>query len=336
MLTVFAWEYASALEGGSLPDSIRVEGWAMLAAVLEDFARAGVHTVTLLNAETAERCASLGIPVEVHRTAFDELAARADFTLLIAPESDWVLSSYCRRVLAAGGRLLGPTPKAVDLTADKFVLAQHLAAHGVSTPPCFGLCSVRVSFPAVLKPRDGAGSQATFLVRTADEVPRCLAVAHAEGWDGEPVVQSFVPGQPASVAFLLGPRQRVALLPAEQHLSDEGRFLYRGGRLPLPQHLAARAVSLAERAVAVVSGLFGYVGVDLILGDDPAGTDDRVIEINPRLTTSYVGLRRLAAFNLAGMMLQVARGEEASAPAWRAGEVRFRPDGSVEDCSPAC
>ena len=36
-----------------------------------------------------------------------------------------------------------------------------------------------------------------------------------------------------------------------------------------------------------------------MLGDDPAGADDVVIEINPRLTTSYLGLRRLARDNLA-------------------------------------
>ena len=39
---------------------------------------------------------------------------------------------------------------------------------------------------------------------------------------------------------------------------------------------------------------------------------DRVIEINPRLTTSYVGLRALARFNLAEALLAVIRiGEES-------------------------
>jgi predicted ATP-grasp superfamily ATP-dependent carboligase len=55
----------------------------------------------------------------------------------------------------------------------------------------------------------------------------------------------------------------------------------------------------------------GYVGVDLILGGDPDGHEDAVIEINPRLTTSYVGLRAVAEQNLAEQMLRVAHGATA-------------------------
>ena len=55
-----------------------------------------------------------------------------------------------------------------------------------------------------------------------------------------------------------------------------------------------------------ISGLWGFVGVDLILGADAEGREDLAIEINPRLTTSYVGLRALLHGNLAGLMLRHA------------------------------
>ena len=101
------------------------------------------------------------------------------------------------------------------------------------------------------------------------------------------ILQPFVAGQAASVAFLIGSHQVLPLLPAKQQLSEDGRFHYRGGIVPLPQDLADRAVRLARRAVAAVPGLRGYVGVDLVLGDE----GESVIEVNPRLTTSYLGLR---------------------------------------------
>ncbi len=53
----------------------------------------------------------------------------------------------------------------------------------------------------------------------------------------------------------------------------------------------------------------GYVGVDLVLGREPDGSQDAVIEINPRLTTSYVGLRTAATSNLAEAMWRIAQGE---------------------------
>jgi predicted ATP-grasp superfamily ATP-dependent carboligase len=40
------------------------------------------------------------------------------------------------------------------------------------------------------------------------------------------------------------------------------------------------------------------------LAADPRGSEDALIEVNPRLTTSYVGLRRAVACNLAAAMLE--------------------------------
>ena len=132
------------------------------------------------------------------------------------------------------------------------------------------------------------------------------------------------------MAFLCGPRGQVPLLPTFQLLSDDGRFKYFGGELPIPDHLTARAVKLAYAAVACVPGLRGYVGVDLVLGDADDGSRDYAIEINPRLTTSYIGLRMLADFNIAEAMLRIASGEEFGALTWKPGRVRFSADGVVQ------
>jgi predicted ATP-grasp superfamily ATP-dependent carboligase len=139
------------------------------------------------------------------------------------------------------------------------------------------------------------------------------------------IVQPFVPGRAASVACLIGPGRTVALVPAWQNISNDGRFRYRGGSAPLPPQLADRAIRIARRAIDSVPGLAGYVGVDVILGAE----SDHVIEINPRLTTSYVGLQALATDNLMELLLRLARGESAPKPRWRAGGVSWTADGAV-------
>jgi predicted ATP-grasp superfamily ATP-dependent carboligase len=118
-------------------------------------------------------------------------------------------------------------------------------------------------------------------------------------------------------------------LPVFQLLSDDGRMKFLGGELPMPADLAARAVKLAQAAADAVPGLLGYVGVDLVLGEAADGSRDFAIEINPRLTTSYIGLRALAQDNLAGAMLRAARGELTEAPAWKPGRVAFDSEGSI-------
>src|SRR5262249_13405594 len=161
--------------------------------------------------------------------------------------------------------LLGPSTAAVRRTGDKLGLGRHLLAAGVPTPACSPWPGTNLSFPAVCKPRFGAGSQATFFVHGEDELRQAIDSARA-ATAGEMIVQPFVPGQAVSVAFLLGGGRTIALPPATQDLSTDGRFQYRGGRVPIAPELVQRAQALAERAVRTVKGLRGYVGVDLVLG----------------------------------------------------------------------
>jgi predicted ATP-grasp superfamily ATP-dependent carboligase len=332
-MRVFLYEYTCAVADPTLPPALRAEGRAMLRAVAEDFSRLpGVCANTLVATGWAAHIP--GVEAFIHggdeRAAFRQLAAAADFTLVIAPETDNILESRCRWVLEAGGRLLGPRPDAVGLTGDKYALAQHFQKWRIRTPESllFSWPSAEnLQFPMVLKPRFGAASQATFLVH--DMQGTRFAIDQASGEIGEFIVQAFVPGTPASVAILIGPSEMVPLLPAEQHLSGDGRFHYLGGRLPLAPELCGRVQDLAGRAVATVAGLQGYVGVDVVLGEPDDGCGDQVIEINPRLTTSYVGLRLMARENLAERMLRAAAGKPIGELTWASGAVRFGTDGSV-------
>lgn len=300
--------------GRDVPDSLAREGRAMLKAVVDDFQRLpGVEVVTLASPD-----------------AFADTAATCAWTLVIAPEFDDHLHSLSQTVLHVGGRLLGSQPAAIRLTGDKLATADFWRARGVPHPRTQLLDATEfASFapPWVMKPRFGAGSQATFLIRNRDDLMNIWSPAFHECPDGEFIVQQFVPGQAASVALLIGPAQILALLPAQQHLSRDGRFRYLGGSLPLAAPLTERATLLALQAVAGIEGLQGYVGVDLVLGDDGI---DYAIEINPRITTSYIGLRRLCRRNLAELMLQAAHGGELQPLTWAPGEVQFGIDSCQE------
>jgi hypothetical protein len=311
-MKVFVFEHCCCrpARADATAEALRTEGRAMLWAVVADLGRLeDVEPRTFVADDLPDVYFShRRVRPADEEAEFRKEAAAADYSLVIAPEIDGVLESRCRRVLEAGGTLLGPGPDAVRLTADKLALAHHFATHGVPTPPTVPLSEVlgrRVPhlYPAVCKPRCGAGSLYASVVRSAAELKR--AVASCPGDDF--IVQPYLPGTPASVALLIGPQRHVALEPAGQNLATDRSLSYLGGRAPLPQPLADRARQLAERAVKCVPGLHGYVGVDLVLGPRPAG--DVVIEINPRLTTSYIGLRALARTNLMAALLRVVRGE---------------------------
>src|SRR5205085_9209894 len=112
MTKVFVYEYCCAAgtgAGESAPArSLHREGRAMRDAVAGDFWRVpGVGVVTIDG------------PLDDEPSRFRTAAAGCDFALVIAPEFDGILADRCEWALAAGCRLLGPSPAAVRLTADK-------------------------------------------------------------------------------------------------------------------------------------------------------------------------------------------------------------------------
>jgi predicted ATP-grasp superfamily ATP-dependent carboligase len=329
----FIYESLSAgALGPGAPPSLRREGWAMLRAVVHDFARIpGIHVTTLLD----NSCRKLPgyprrriAPNEEPRI-FRARAARADATLVIAPESDGHLLQRSIMALEPGGRLLGALPEAIRLTADKLAMYRHWQARGVHTPetlPAGPLPPQTFTPPWVCKPRCGAGSQATFLVRDHAEWPAVFAQARHE-CSGDLVAQPFMPGQAASVAFLVGPGRYVPLMPAVQHISYDGQLRYLGGYVPLAEPLRDRARRLAQVALEGIEGLQGYVGVDLVLGNWEDGGADYAIEVNARLTTSYLGLVLLTPDNLARAWLDVLQGEDVTLM-WRPQRYEFGADWS--------
>ncbi|WP_439626819.1 ATP-grasp domain-containing protein [Gemmata sp.] len=322
-MRVFVYESLTATGAGRDPASpghgMFREGRAMRDAVVADLGRVpGVEVWFLPDAA----------PTEPRQ--FADAVGASDWSLVIAPECGGELLRLARRVVEHGGRLLGPSLSAIQLCSDKLALAAHWRDRGVRTPATTDREPTRCEpFPVVWKPRDGAGSTSTFRLDSHFALASAKAKLAAEAYAGPMILQEFVPGRAASVAFLCGPAGTVQLLPAFQLLSADDRFRYLGGEVPVPADLAERATRLAQRAVSCVPGLLGYVGVDLVLGDAADGSRDFAIEINPRLTTSYVGLRELADFNLGEALLAAAAGEVRGPLRWKPGRVRFGPDGSV-------
>ncbi|MCP8319313.1 MAG: ATP-grasp domain-containing protein, partial [Candidatus Methylarchaceae archaeon HK01B] len=77
---------------------------------------------------------------------------------------------------------------------------------------------------------------------------------------------------------------------------------YIGGVVPLDHKLREVAFHTARRAVELFRGLKGYVGVDIVLSK----SGPVLIEINPRLTVSYIGLRNVSNINLAKIIVEAS------------------------------
>ena len=317
--------------GGGCEDPLAArlqrEGMGMLRALAADFsALEDLEVVTTLD----QRIDPGELPIEAVPVAspeefaskFNLLATECDLTLVVAPELGGRLASLSRQVIALGGTLHGGDLELIETSSDKLRLYRHLDGAEIPALPARKIEPGRRSPEAVVqKPRFGAGSLG--ISTLAPGVPE------REG-EEELIVTPLLDGQAVSVLCIAGGSSILPLDPCRQRLSEDGAFRYLGGSVPLGEaDLSERARALAVAAVASFRDPGGFIGIDLVLGG--SRKDDRVIEINPRPTTSYCALRRRSPVNLAQLSLDLLAGGKPASPNWPPHQESYNSEGRVKE-----
>jgi predicted ATP-grasp superfamily ATP-dependent carboligase len=279
-----------------------------------------------------------------------------DATLVIAPECRQILVSLLKQIQSDAWKSvwnLNVPCSMAEIFSDKYWTFQWLRNHGISTPPtktlddadCDSFCVDRLFLPhhpggekeslpdscglSIIKPRDGVGCDGIRLIPMRqsrfDRQPS-IRVAN-DPW----ILQRYLPGVPCSVGFIGGGsvQPTVILPPGQQDIRLDDRCPgYYGGQIPCGPHVASAVVEVADQLAREFGSFSGYVGADLVVTRDTRGISEaHVIEINPRLCTSYVGYRALAKDNLAAALLQQSQEQPFR---WNSGTVHFDSAGNVE------
>ncbi|MGE0120040.1 MAG: ATP-grasp domain-containing protein [Dongiaceae bacterium] len=297
--------------GSPIPPGLAREGDMMLAALVKDMAAlSGIDAVSVRDA----RLGAIGLStdcqtIQVDANPWDAWRAAVgdvDAVWPIAPESGGALLRLTTLILRTGRVLIGSRPRAVSLAASKSATVERLAACGVPVVPSLRASAVLagVDLPAsrdgwVIKPDDGAGAESTWLFRHAGDLHRWIADAPAAG---NLVVQPYQQGVPASMSMICRDGRARLLSCNRQEIDiEDGAFRFRGCIVGGHEHRRADCERLAGAIAAAIPDLWGYVGVDVIDGESGLV----VLEVNPRLTTSYVGLGQAIGTNPAGLVLRL-------------------------------
>lgn len=313
-MKLFVYEFVTGggLAQEPLPPSLVRDGDQMLRALVADLAELpGVRVLTtrdprlppLVDIETVNPA-----PGEEPSAAYQRGVAAADAAWPIAPETGGALERLARLTLAQGKVLLGCGPEAVRVAASKRATIAALSQAGVAAVPTFARAGEvpRLPGPWVVKPDDGAGCDGALLVEGWR-----AARQHLDAEPGRLVAQPWIEGDALSLSLVCGPGGLRLLSCNRQHvrLADR-RLVLDGVDVNTVFDRGERFARLAAAIAAAIPGLWGYVGVDLVRSrDGPV-----VLEVNPRLTTSYCGLRQALGINPAAMVLDLLRPVAGSAP----------------------
>lgn len=307
-MKIFVFEYVTGggLYREPLPPSLMHEGNLMLQNLLSDLD--GVPDAELVTSRDI-RLSPLQHPVETvlvspdgdFQNCLNACITQADAVWLIAPESGGVLKQLSDQVLDAGKMLLGSAPQAIELTTYKSVTSAALARHGVPVVSCRQYHEMIGSGDTlwVAKPDDGVGCEDTCRFSDLRQLAAWMQLGDRSRTH---VVQPFLTGVPASISVLCKNGQAWLLSCNRQLIRiEQERFSYHGSVLNGMQQYWTEFDTLAQQIAQAVPGLAGHVGIDLMVD----GNEMTVLEINPRLTTSYVGLRQATGCNPARLVLDL-------------------------------
>jgi predicted ATP-grasp superfamily ATP-dependent carboligase len=255
-----------------------------------------------------------------YQPVWQELLASCDAAWPIAPETGGILERLCRQVTEAGKGLLNSGPNTVRLATQKQATLEHLGRLGIPVVPSYrwGETPAHLPFPRVIKPDDGAGCEGLRLFRSPAQWP--------EAAPSTTIVQPYLEGEPLSLSALFCNGECRLLSCNRQRLTETGDGLKLAGcRVNSIADPDGRWQSLADAVARALPGLWGYAGIDLIA----TAEGPHILEINPRLTTSYAGLRQAIGVNPAAMVLQLLENGQLPAAIGQPGrqvDVILEPD----------
>jgi predicted ATP-grasp superfamily ATP-dependent carboligase len=276
-MKILIFEYITASDETS--ESLRHEGQMMLDALLANF----------------EKIPNVEVIVATKKN-FKKQLETVDAAWIIAPEFDGILQRYCEYVENAKKILLTSPSKAVALTANKLTTFQILTTAKIPTVP------TKIFNPAknydktkewIIKPIDGAGAENTFLLTSKND------------WSALPyfektmLIQPYIHGEKLSLSCIFkNGEARLLCVNLQVFEIENQQFKLQTINVNTKQD-DGRYQKMAFEIATAFPDLWGYVGVDLIENEDACW----VLEINPRLTTSFVDIEKKLNVNVVKSVL---------------------------------
>lgn len=310
---MFEFITGGGFAGRDLPDSLMLEGAMMLQALVAELKSvADIEPVILLDS----RCVMADSPdaVEIHQVAEGQdyesvlkgLMRECDVFWPIAPETDEQLIGLVDLAAIENVTTLLSSRAALQLCASKLATSRHLRERDIAAVDT--QYSMSHDFDAahdwVFKPDDGVGCEGGWLVRSAQEyqtVKRRLE-------DAAYVVQPFLDGRALSLSCLFKNGRGWLLCRNEQVVRIlNSRFQLQACRVNVQDEAVYDYDELVDQVAQAMPGLWGYIGIDLIETEQ----GPVILEINPRLTTSYVGIQKATGVNVAEQVLRMLGSQPA-------------------------
>ena len=217
----------------------------------------------------------------------------------IAPETDDILEKLSAIAVKRKKILIGSSPKTIRKTKDKYLTNKILQRNQLRVIPSYVIKKFSPKLLEklqkktwILKPKDGAGADGVFIIK--GETNKIKNVLKKKIRNKALILQPYIPGKVVSLSAIFVKNYCIPLTCNKMIVkSNKGQVSYHKIEVGGAEFLRNKMTRIANKIHGTFNGLSGYVGIDFI--EDKKNL--LILEINPRLTTSYVGLEKSINLN---------------------------------------
>ena len=313
-ILIFEYITGGGFNRQALPESLSSEGRLMLGALLDNLTRLeNIELTVMLDWRLSDLISNNLINTVIISSEqdsseeFQRLANQADIIWPIAPEFDGILQQLCETAFALGKIVLSSSVKTITIAGNKFKTYELLSQNHITTVPTkiFNpLVTVASDKEWIIKPIDGVGCVDSYIITKPQDLNKIIS------YKKEYIIQPHLYGAKTSLSCLFkqgrgwlvcANLQNFDIINNQYHLAEivVNHHPDPGHYQPLIDHIA---LTLPE--------LWGYAGIDLIETTEQTW----VLEINPRLTTSFVGIYDALGINISEAVLQLLDGDPILKP----------------------
>jgi predicted ATP-grasp superfamily ATP-dependent carboligase len=258
-------------------------------------------------------------PEDDYLKIYTKCVKKSTFCFIIAPEFSKHLYNLTKIAKNLNKKILSIDLSGVWLGTSKLETYKYFIANKVNTPKSYKIPlkggEMDVDFilqkfdqlgsSIIMKPEDGAGSELIYHFTTKDQILLLFERAKANFDIARSyIVQEFIDGDDLSISIInrtnsekINDRDQIILsINAQnvQNIDSNKDSYYLGGFTPVENYKVLRNKFEKILKSMDLTSFQGYFGIDFI---KKADNSIYFIEINPRLTTSYIGIRNILDFN---------------------------------------
>jgi predicted ATP-grasp superfamily ATP-dependent carboligase len=316
-ILVFEYITGGGFNKRELSDSLAREGSLMRNALLDSLNRLkqtrtdSLEVTVMQDWRLSDLAGTAGAnivtvgPEHDHAEEFARLVKQCDLVWPIAPEFDGILQALCQTVESLGKILLTSPAAAVAIAGNKLKTYEVLNRHHITAVPTRTFENKYVPGEWMVKPIDGVGCEDSYVLTARLDFEQ-MAMRK-----GQYIVQPHLQGAKTSLSCLFK-RGRGWLVCANLQRFEFFNQQYQLAGIVVNHHPDPGLYQpLVDKVAQALPELWGYGGIDLIANDQTW-----VLEVNPRLTTSFVGIHEALGINIAEAVLQLLHGEPNLKPSF--------------------